>query len=69
MPAQHRASKKNYIGILKHRVDQDALMQSDRPVKHYLLGWMATVLNRNIAAREPLSRPAVAPRPDPHPVD
>jgi hypothetical protein len=68
MPAQDRGSKKNYIGILNHRVDEDALVKhtlvrSDRPMKNYLLGLMATVLNRNTDAGEPLSEPTLAPPP------
>jgi hypothetical protein len=51
MPAQKRESKRNYIGILNDRLEDqlpaDPPAASGRPVKDYLLDLVATVLNRH----------------------
>ena len=50
MPAQQRKLKKNYIGILSDKLDEqrpaDPPAKSGRLMKEYLLGLMAAVLNR-----------------------
>lgn len=55
MPAQQRELKKNYIGILCDKTEEqravDSLAKSDRLTKEYLLGLMAAVLNRDVDAR------------------
>jgi hypothetical protein len=72
MSAPHREAKKNYIGILNHRERapvNDTLVESDRPVKDYLLGLMTAVLNRNTDAGEPVSSPTLPSRPDQPSID
>jgi len=55
MPAQERELSKNYIGILNDKIDEqratESMAKSDRIMKAYFLGLMATVLNRHGAAR------------------
>ena len=50
MPAQQRELKKNYIGILSDKLDEqhpaDPPARSGRLMKDYLLGLVAAVLNR-----------------------
>jgi hypothetical protein len=56
MPAQQRELKKNYIGIVSDRTDEQravaSLPKSGRLTKKYLLGLMAAVFNRDADARE-----------------
>jgi hypothetical protein len=60
MSAQQQESKKNYIGVVSDKTDEqralDLLPKPDRPAREYLLGLMAAVLHRAIDAREPSSR-------------
>lgn len=54
MPAQQRESKKNYIGILCDKADEqraDSPAKSDHILKSYLLGLIAAVLNRGADAQ------------------
>lgn len=56
MPAQKRELSKNYIGILSDKLEEqhEALSLAKparRPVKDYLRGLMAAVLNRGGDAR------------------
>lgn len=55
MPAQQRELKKNFIGIVSDKTDEqpavDSLAKSDRLTKKYLLRLMAAVLNRDVGAR------------------
>ncbi len=55
MPAQQRELKKNYIGILSDKTEEqravNSLAKSDRFMKEYLLGLMAAVLNRGANTR------------------
>ena len=54
MPAQQREAKKNYIGIVSDKTDEQhavaSLPKSDRLAKEYLLSPMAAVL-RDVDAR------------------
>lgn len=56
MPAQQRELKKNYIGILSDRTEEQRAVDSpakpDRLTKEYLLGLMAAVLKSDAEARE-----------------
>jgi hypothetical protein len=55
MPAQERELRKNYIGILSDKVDEqrtvESLVKSDGRMKDYLLGLMTAMLNHRGAAR------------------
>lgn len=55
MPAQQRESKKNYIGILSDKADEqraaDLPAKSDHILKSYLLSLIAAVLNRGADAQ------------------
>jgi hypothetical protein len=55
MPAQQREAKKNYIGIVSDKTDEqravDSLPKSDRLAKEYLLSLMAAVLHRDVETR------------------
>jgi hypothetical protein len=55
MPAQQREAKKNYIGIVSDKTDEqravDSLPKSDRLAKEYLLSLMAAVLYRDVETR------------------
>lgn len=55
MPARERESRRNYIGILSDKLEEqhaaDSLPKSGRLMKDYLLGLMAAVLNRDGDAR------------------
>jgi len=55
MPAQQRELKKNYIGILSDKLEEqrpaDPLANSGRLMKDYLLGLVAAMLNRHGDAR------------------
>ncbi len=55
MPAQERASKRNFIAILIDSTEEqravESLAKSDRPVSRALLHLMAAVLNRGVNAR------------------
>ena len=55
MPAQQRELRKNYIGILCDRIEEqceaEPPVKSGHPMKDYLLGWMAAVLRRDGDAR------------------
>ncbi len=55
MPAQQRELKKNYIGLVTDRTDEqpaiDTLAKPDRFTRTYLLGLIAAVLNRDVDAR------------------
>jgi hypothetical protein len=55
MPAQERELRKNFIAILSDRTEEQraiaSLAKSDRPVKDYVLGLMAAMLNRHGEAR------------------
>ena len=55
MPAQQRESRKNYIGILSDRIEEqrviDQLTKTDRRVKHYFKGLVAAVLPRRRGKR------------------
>ena len=54
MPAQQRELKKNYIGVVADKTEEqravELLPKSDRPAKQYLLSLMAAVLHRDIEA-------------------
>jgi hypothetical protein len=54
-PAQQREAKKNYIGIVSDKTDEqravDSLPKSDRLAKEYLLSLMAAVLYRDVETR------------------
>ena len=56
MPPKQRELKKNYIGIVSDRTDEqravDSVAKSDRLTKKYLLGLMAAVLRRVADARK-----------------
>ena len=55
MPAQKRELRKNYIGIVSDKTEEqravESLAKSDRVLKDYLRGLMAAVLNRGGGAR------------------
>lgn len=55
MPAQERELRRNYIGILSDKIEEqrtiESLAKSDRRMKDYLLGLMAAVLNHRGDAR------------------
>ena len=55
MPAQQRELKKNYIGIVSDKTDEqravESLAKSDRFAKGYLLSLAAAVLHRDVAPR------------------
>jgi hypothetical protein len=55
MPAQQREAKKNYIGTVSDKTDEqravDSLPKSDRRGKEYLLSLTAAVLHRDVDAR------------------
>ena len=55
MPAQEREARKNYIGIVTDRSEEqravESLPKSDRLVNDYLLGLIAAVLGRDGNAR------------------
>jgi hypothetical protein len=50
MPAQKRELRKNYIGVVIDRIEEqraaESQLKSDRLVKDYFLGLIAAVLNR-----------------------
>ncbi len=56
MPIQPLEPKKNYIGIVSDRTDEqhgvDSPAQSNRLTKKYLLGLMAAMFNRDAATRK-----------------
>jgi hypothetical protein len=55
MPAQQREAKKNYIGIVSDKTDEqravDSLPKSDRLAKEYLRSLMVPVLHRAVVTR------------------
>jgi hypothetical protein len=55
MPAQERELRKNYIGILDDKTEEqrafESLPKSDRLMKDYLLALMAAMLNQRGDAR------------------
>jgi hypothetical protein len=55
MPAQERELRKNYIGILSDKVEEqrtvESLAKSEGCMKDYLLGPMTAMLNHRGAAR------------------
>jgi hypothetical protein len=55
MPAEQRESRRNFIGILNDRADEqsaiESLVKSDRHMKDFFLGLMAAVLSRRRDAR------------------
>ena len=55
MPAQQQESRKNYIGILNDKIEEQRApgqpAKSDRLMQDYLLGLMAAVLKRRGDAR------------------
>jgi hypothetical protein len=55
MPAQKRELRKNYIGIVSDKTEEQravkSLANSDRLLKNYLRGLLAAVLNRDDEAR------------------
>jgi len=55
MPAQERELRKNYIGILSDKVEEqrtvESLAKSEGRMKDYLLGLMIAMLNHRGAAR------------------
>jgi hypothetical protein len=55
MPAQERELRKNYIGILSDKVEEqrnvESVAKSDGRMKDYLLGLMTAMLNHRGAAR------------------
>jgi len=55
MPAQQQELKKNYIGIVSDKTEEqravELLPKPDRPAKQYLLSLMASVLHRDVEAR------------------
>jgi hypothetical protein len=56
MPPKQRELKKNYIGIVSGKTDEqravDSVAKSGRLTKKYLLGLMAAVLSRVADARK-----------------
>jgi hypothetical protein len=54
-PAEQRESRKNLIGILNDKAEEqraiESLVKSDRHMKDFLLGLMAAVLSRRRDAR------------------
>jgi hypothetical protein len=54
MPAQQRELKKNFIAILSDKAEEeraaDLRAKPGRPMKDYLLGLMAAMLNRDVDA-------------------
>jgi HD superfamily phosphohydrolase YqeK len=55
MPAQKRQLRKNYIGIVSDKIEEqravESLAKSDRLLKDYLRGLMTAVLNGDDDAR------------------
>jgi hypothetical protein len=55
MPAQKRESKRNYIGLVSDEADQQyaakAQPQSSQPMKNFIRGLLAVVLERRSEAR------------------
>jgi hypothetical protein len=55
MPAQERELRKNYIGILSDKVEEqrnvESVAKSDGRMKDYFLGLMTAMLNHRGAAR------------------
>ena len=55
MPAQERELRKNYIGILSDKIEEqrtvESLATSDGRMKNHLLGLMTAMLNHRGAAR------------------
>jgi hypothetical protein len=54
MAAQKREARKNYIGLLSDELEAPhaaALPAVDRPIRNYVLGLMANLLNRRREAR------------------
>jgi hypothetical protein len=55
MPAQKRELRKNYIGILSDKIEEqraiESLPKSDRLMKDYFRELMAVILNRQGDAR------------------
>ena len=55
MPAQQQELKKNYIGVVSDKTDEQRAVhlmpKSDRPAKQYLLSVIAAVLDRDVEAR------------------
>jgi hypothetical protein len=54
MAAQKREPGKNYIGLLSDELEAPytvALPAADRPIRNYVLGLMANLLNRRGTAR------------------
>jgi hypothetical protein len=55
MAAQKREARKNYIGLLSDELEAPHAAASpaatDRPIRNYVLGLMANLLNRRGAAR------------------
>ena len=55
MPAQERELRRNYIGILSDKIEEqrtvESLAKSDGRMKDYLRGLMTAMLNHRSAAR------------------
>ena len=54
MAPQKREARKNYIGIMSDELEAPhaaALPAADRPIRNYVLGLMANLLNRRSEAR------------------
>jgi hypothetical protein len=55
MPAQERELRRNYIGIVSDKIEEQGtkefLVKPDRVMKDYFLGLMSAMLNRRGDAR------------------
>lgn len=54
MATQKREARKNYIGLLSDELEAPHTVlpaASDRPIRNYVLGLMASLLNRRSQAR------------------
>ena len=64
MPAQQQELKKNYIGIVSDKTEEqravELLPKPDRPAKQYLLSLMASVLHRDVEALDVVAQPGKA---------